>query len=63
MEVKSIAVIVKSEKGEIYQVALNNEKLHSLLSDLRNLYFSGEAIKILPNKLEGIEFGDLTPII
>ena len=55
MKIKSLAVIVTTDENKAYQVALTNDKIDALISDLRNLYFSDGVIKILDNELSGLE--------
>jgi len=55
MKIKNLAVIVTSYEDKAYQVALTDEKIESLISDLRNLYFSDGVIKIIDNELSGLE--------
>ena len=55
MKIKNLAVIVTTDEDKAYQVALTDEKIESLISDLRNLYFSDGVIKIIDNELSGLE--------
>lgn len=54
-QIKHIAVIVTTNKGNTYQVALTNEQCEALIADLRNLYFQNGKIGIIPTKLHGVE--------
>jgi hypothetical protein len=52
-----LAVIIQTKDKRIFQVALNQEMSEALFSELRT-FFDGGIIKILPNEIEGITFGE-----
>jgi len=57
MKLKTLAIIVKTEDDEIYQVGLTKEELAAI----ENLIFlmHGKSIKILPHKLDGIQINKI----
>jgi len=56
MKIKTLGVVVLLDDGNVHQVALTDEMISALLSDLRNLYFQDGKIKVLDNILDGVEF-------
>ena len=55
MKIKNLAVIITLEAGGTHQVALTDEMIEALISDLGNLYFPEGVIKIMSTNLEGID--------
>jgi len=51
MKIKTLGVIVKLDNDKTYQVALTDEMIESLISDLQMLYFTKNKIKLLPTEL------------
>lgn len=56
MQSETLAVIVKTKDGKLFQVALTDEMINCLYIDLKN-YFKGGIIKVLPDEIKGIEIG------
>ena len=52
-----LAVLIQTKDKRVFQVALNQEMSEALFSELRT-FFDGGIIKILPNEIEGITFGE-----
>lgn len=52
MSYQKLAVIIETNEGKYFQVALNQEMCDCLFTDLKN-YFSDNVVKILPNELSG----------
>jgi hypothetical protein len=63
MIAKTLAVIIQTEDDEYYQVALTTEMAAALFTDLKNLYFSDNTVKVLPQKIEGIKLVGIPKII
>ena len=51
MKIETLAIIVKLDNGKIHQVAMTNEMIDTLISDLQMLYFTKNTIKLLPTEL------------
>lgn len=56
LQSETLAVIVKTKDGKLFQVALTDEMIDCLYIDLKN-YFDGGIIKVLPDEIKGIEIG------
>jgi hypothetical protein len=54
----TLAVLIRTKNGKIYQAALTEEMSSALYTDLKNLYFDDGVVKIMPTELQGIEFSE-----
>jgi len=62
MKIETLVVLVKADNGAIHQVALTDEMIDCLKSDLRD-YFKGGVIKVMPTEITTIAIESKTKAV